>query len=309
MSWAPFWVAKVVGPTQSCNCTSSPTTKTITIAAGASAKVGVTQTLCQGVEASFEVAMEVNASISESVTVPPCKCVAFVHWRQVAISAETRDETQWVCLPGNGAAGTGAPGAYPVVRPVRRLRVRYLTPASLPPVPHEFPIVTPCSHCPGSPAPIPGTQELSPPPAVVAQAGTTDDRVTYFDFSNALKPLEIQSLSDMSLFELRGAVQRLTAEALAYPEGWVDVTINDHVGVKGKTVAVIEDLKKLGDTLRASARFGDFNQDGARSIADYALLTDAVFGGAVSERTASRMDLNADGRVDQQDVDAWLSLQ
>ena len=57
-----------------------------------------------------------------------------------------------------------------------------------------------------------------------------------------------------------------------------------------------------------SQQYGDFNEDGERNAADFAILSEAIFEPTDNLRLSSRMDMNADGRIDQHDATLWSSL-
>lgn len=88
----------------------------------------------------------------------------------------------------------------------------------------------------------------------------------------------------------------------------MDVVLSSDVSLKGKVANVVSDLKKTAQLLVTSTAYGDIDEDGVRTTADFALLSDAVFGPPNNPRLFDRMDLNADGVIDQADVDVWVSL-
>jgi hypothetical protein len=310
MSWPPFWQAKLILASQRCNCATTPLHVEMNLAAGTEAKFSVKRAFC-GTEIQFDLSSKLELAIVERYEVPPCRCSGYIFWRQMAVSAVTETQEEWVCVPGSGFAGTGAPGGYPTRVPVRRFRLQSLTPMLTPPDRTEYALQAPCAVCPGTPAPPPDQDGVLTPPAhILALAGTANDWYTKLDCQEFFKPVGLTSPFDLSLYELRGLAHKVATELALHPGGTIELILSDKVSFKGNTAAVAHDLRRMALMLIDSKGFGDFDEDGERNAADFAILSAAMIDPPWSNvRLIHRLDMNGDGSIDEQDATVWASLQ
>ncbi|HYD00645.1 MAG TPA: dockerin type I domain-containing protein [Phycisphaerales bacterium] len=84
----------------------------------------------------------------------------------------------------------------------------------------------------------------------------------------------------------------------------------DGVSMQGPLATVVKGIITYADGMVNGKDYGDFNEDGQRDSADFIILSDAVMDPPGSNvRLFHRLDMNADGAVDQQDAALWSSLQ
>lgn len=156
-----------------------------------------------------------------------------------------------------------------------------------------------------------------PSPATTTVPGSTQNGVNTLhsldiDLTGTLEHAKISTPLDLTLFELRLCVFQMRRALLDNPDAapnksYVNITLKPDVEMHGNLAELMASMRKSAVRLIESSSYGDFNGDGQRNIADYYLISDALYDPPTPENQRT-FDMDGNGVFNPDDLILWNSL-